>query len=131
MPTSRKKILIIDEEGFCRICSALLETIGYGIETLTHTMTTGEHLSLRLSQKDIGLIITSYPYGHLLLNEIKKRKIPSFILSDTVDGKLMSVLNGLYSSYCMIKPLDYEKFRSVVKEVMSGNFSAQAGYLLV
>jgi hypothetical protein len=94
-------------------------------------MTTGEHLSLRLSQKDIGLIITSYPYGHLLLNEIKKRKIPSFILSDTVDGKLMSVLNGLYSSYCMIKPLDYEKFRSVVKEVMSGNFSAQAGYLLV
>jgi hypothetical protein len=131
MPARRKKILIIDEEGFCRICSALLETIGYGIETLTHSMTTGERLSLRLSRKDIGLIITSYPYGNLLLNEIKKRKIPSFILSDTVDGKLMSVLDGLHSSYCMIKPLDYEKFRTAVKEMMSGNFSAQAGYLLV
>src|SRR3990172_1707826 len=100
MPAAGKKILIIDEEGFGRICAALLEPMGYGIETFTHTI----NLSSRLKQNDIGLIITSYPYGRSLVNEIKKRKIPSFILSDNVDGRLMSVLDGLYNAYCMIKP---------------------------
>ena len=92
MPAGEKKILIIDEEGFARICAALLEPVGYGIETFTHTMTNSETLSSRLKQNNIGLIITSYPYGRSLLNEIKKRKIPSFILSDNIDGRLMKLV---------------------------------------
>jgi len=131
MPAGEKKILIIDEEGFARICAALLEPVGYGIETFTHTMTNSETLSSRLKQNDIGLIITSYPYGRSLLNEIKKRKIPSFILSDNIDGRLMKVLDGLYNAYCMIKPIDYEKFRALVIQIMGSHFAAKTGYVLV
>jgi hypothetical protein len=65
------------------------------------------------------------------LNEIKKRKIPSFILSDNVDGRLMSVLDGLYNAYCMIKPIDYVKFRALVIQIMGSHFAARAGYVLV
>jgi hypothetical protein len=65
------------------------------------------------------------------LSEIKKRKIPSFILSDNIDGRLMSVLDGLHNAYCMIKPIDYEKFRALVTQIMGSHFAAKAGYVLV
>jgi len=131
MAAGGKKILIIDEAGFGRICAALLEPVGYGIETFTHTITNSGNLSSRLKQNDIGLIITSYPYGSSLLNEIKKKKIPSFILSDNVDGRLMSVLDGLHNAHCMIKPIDYEKFRALVIQIMGSHFAARSGYVLV
>jgi len=130
MPAVGKKILIIDEDGFCRICSALLEAAGYGIETFPHPLTNSEKLLSRLDQ-NIGLIITSFPYDDLLLKEIKNRKIPSLILSDNIDRRLMRILDSLHSSYCMIKPIDYEKFRSMVQIVMSGNLIAQEGFSIV
>ena len=130
MPAVGKKILIIDEDRFCRICSALLEAAGYGIETFLHPLTNSEKLLSRLDQ-NIGLIITSFPYDDLLLKEIKKRKIPSLILSDNIDRRLMRILDSLHSSYCMIKPIDYDKFRSMVQIVMSGNFIAQEGFSIV
>jgi len=130
MPAVGKKILIIDEDRFCRICSALLEAAGYGIETFLHPLTNSEKLLSRLD-KNIGLIITNFPLDNLLLKEIKKRKIPSLILSDNIDRRLIRILDNLHSSYCMIKPIDYEKFRSMVQIVMSGNFIAQEGFLIV
>ncbi len=130
MPAGGKKILIIDEEGFCRICSALLEAAGYGIETLPHPMTNSEKLSSRLDQ-NIGLIITSFLHDDYLMKEIKKRRVPSLILSTNIDKKLMRILDSLHSSYCMIKPIDYDKFRSLVQIVMSGNLEAQKGFSIV
>jgi hypothetical protein len=130
MPAVGKKILIIDEDRFCRICSALLEAAGYGIETFLHPLTNSEKLLSQLD-KNIGLIITNFPLDNLLLKEIKKRKIPSLILSDNIDRRLIRILDNLHSSYCMIKPIDYEKFRSMVQIVMSGNFIAQEGFLIV
>jgi hypothetical protein len=130
MPVVGKKILIIDEDGFCCICSALLKAAGYDIETFPHPMTNSEKLLSRLDQ-NIGLIITSFPYDDLLLKEIKKRKIPSMILSGNIDGRLMRILDSLHSSYCMIKPIDFEKFRSMVQIVMSGDLIAQEGFSIV
>jgi hypothetical protein len=93
-------------------------------------MTNSEKLLSRLDQ-NIGLIITSFPYDDLLLKEIKKRKIPSMILSGNIDGRLMRILDSLHSSYCMIKPIDFEKFRSMVQIVMSGDLIAQEGFSIV
>lgn len=130
MPTGGKKILIIDEERFCRICSVLLESAGYRIETIFLPMTNSENLSLQLDQ-NIGLIITSFPHDDFLVTEIKKRKIPSLILSDKIDRKLMRILDSLHSSYCMIKPIDYENFRAMVQKVMGSNLLAQHGFSIV
>lgn len=131
MPASKKKILIIDDRGFCRICSALLKIVGFSMETCTYTMTSGKNPLQRLDHNKIGLIITSYPYSHFMLQEIKKSRIPFIVLSDNIDKKLMRILKGLNNSYCMIKPIDYQKFRELVTEIMNGYSAAKKGFSIV
>lgn len=120
-----KRILIIDESGFSRVCSALLEFEGYGAETVTGVEDLGNWLD------DLGLIITSYPYGSFLFSELGKMEIPVIILSDHINRDLITVLEGFKNSYCMIKPLDYQKFRSLVRQVMGGANEALGGYNIV
>lgn len=123
-----KKILIIDEAGFSRICAAILEFEGYGIEAVTN----GAVPRRAYDQEEYGLIITSYPYCLSLFDEIKRKAIATIILSDHINGELINVLEGFNNSYCMIKPLDYQKFRSLVGQVMSGDLSGvQGGYNIV
>ncbi len=131
MPVSRKKILIIDDKGFCRICCALLRVVGYGMETCAYTMTGGKNPLPSLDHNKIGLIITSYPYSHFILQEIKKSGIPFIILSDNIDNKLISMLKGFTDSYCMIKPIDYRKFRELVTDIMNGQSAAKKGFSIV
>jgi DNA-binding NtrC family response regulator len=121
------KILIIDEAGFSRICSAILEFEGHRAETILNV----NNLESSLNNKEFGLIITSYPYGAFLFEEIKRRNIPTIILSDHISVDLIKVLKSFANSYCMIKPLDYERFRSLVKQVMSEDLSIQEGYNIV
>jgi len=127
MAAQRKRILIIDEHGFSRICSALLDNAGYGAEIARAV----EDLRAGLNTNEYGLVVTSYPYGASLLPEIKKSNLPTIILSDNIDGKLIDILDDFADSYCMIKPLDYEKFKSLVQQVMSGEHKIQEGYNLV
>jgi DNA-binding response OmpR family regulator len=122
-----KKILIFDEHRFARVCSALLESAGYAAEVVT----TRDDLPSALNYEKVGLIITSYPFGAPLFEEIRKRGISTIILSDDFDENLIPVLKDFNNSFCMMKPLDYEKFRSVVREVMSGELHTHGGYHFV
>lgn len=127
MSTENKKILIVDECRFSRICSALLQMLGYG----THTVNGINDLPSALSSRDIGLIVTSYPYGAFLFEEIKKSGIPIIVLSDNIDGKLIRLLNNFNQSYCMVKPVDYDKFRTLVKDVITGAPTMHGGYSIL
>ncbi len=122
-----RKIVIIDEHRFSRVCSALLDSIGYSAETYPAV----NALPSNFDTDEFGLIVLSYPYGNSLIDEVKKKKIPTIILSDNLDGKLISVLSDFDNSYCMIKPLDYEKFRHLVKQVMTGELGRERGYTVV
>lgn len=122
--THGKKVLIIDEAGFSRICSSILESDGFGTETLEDDV----NIASRLNGNEFGLVITSYPYGSLLIKEIEKRKIPTIILSNQINKELINLLECFDKSYCMIKPLDYQKFRSIVNKVMNGDVDIQKGY---
>jgi len=122
-----KRILIIDEDGFARICSAILEHSGYRVDTTMDV----NILPTRLNNNVFGLIITSYPYGAFIFDEIKKRKIPAIILSDAIDVNLINSLEEFDNSYCMVKPVDYEKFRSLVTEVMDNGLNIQGGTTIV
>ena len=119
MNTAKKKILIIDEAGFSRICSAILEKEGYGTDVITDIQCIE---SLAVNYDDFGMVITSYPYGAVLFDEFTKAKIPSLILSDRLNRDLVMILEKFDKSlsHCMIKPLDYTKFRILVKQVMCG-----------
>jgi len=117
MKNYNKKILIVDEAGFCRICSAILENEGYGISSI-HDIRQSD---AALDCKNIGLVITSYPFGAHLLDKLKDNKIPTIVLSDQISNDLMMTLENFDKnlSYCMIKPLDYSKFRTLVNQTMN------------
>ena len=119
-----KSILIVDEHRFSRVCSAILEMVGYGTEMLSQT----HDLPSKLNRDSVGLVVTSYPYGEPLFDEIKKSNIPTIILSDNIDGNLINILSSYSNSYCMVKPVDYDKFRQLVKQVISGEAVPQGGY---
>lgn len=113
----KKKILIVDEAGFSRICAAILEKEGYGTSAIADV----RQLDIELLNYDnFGLVITSYPYGAFLFDHLKTLGIPTIILSDHMNRDLLMSLEHFDKSmsYCMIKPLDYNKFRTLVNQTM-------------
>jgi DNA-binding NtrC family response regulator len=58
MPPS-KRILIIDEDGFSKICSAILIDEGYK----TKMAVSEEDAAQCISDNGISLIVSSYPYA--------------------------------------------------------------------
>jgi DNA-binding NtrC family response regulator len=119
MGTIMKKILIVDEAGFSRICSAILEKEGYGTDAICDI----HKIDSMMNYSDFGLVITSYPFGAFLLEKLKHARIPTIILSDHMNRDLITTLEHLDKSlsYCMIKPLDYNKFRTLVNQTMRGD----------
>jgi hypothetical protein len=63
------------------------------------------------------MIIASYPFGYFLFKEIKEINLPTIILTDQINREIMNILKSLPNSYCMIKPIDYDRFRNLVKEI--------------
>ena len=119
---------MIDNPEFSRSCAAALEFEGYDI----HTVTDSGCIHEKLDSGEFGLIITSYPYGKAFFEEIKKKSIATIILSDHVNGELISILEKFDNCYCMIKPVDYEKLRSLVRQMMNGDLiDIQGGYNIV
>jgi DNA-binding NtrC family response regulator len=125
--TKTKKILIIDEYGFSRICSAILMNGGYQTDVVTQAA----DLSKKLKSSSFGLIVTSYPFGIAIFDSLHKMNIPIIILSDAIDERLMNILNDFQNSCCMIKPLDYDKFKGMVKQAVEGSFAFEGGYSIV
>jgi len=123
METMKKKILICDEAGFSRICSAILEKEGYG----TNAICDVHQIDSTINYNDFGLVITSYPFGMYLLEKLKQARIPTIILSDHINRELIMTLEHFDKSYshCMIKPLDYNKFRTLVNQTMRGYGESQ------
>jgi DNA-binding NtrC family response regulator len=119
MGAMKKKILIVDEAGFSRICSAILEKEGYGTSSICDV----HKIDSTMNYNDFGLVITSYPFGAFLLEKLKHARIPTIILSDHMNRELMMTLEHFDKSLscCMIKPLDYNKFRTLVNQTMRGD----------
>ncbi len=115
MSAPAKNILILDEARFSRVCSAILELEGYSADSVAD----GEDLQKQLEMKQVDLIIASYPLGVSLLDSLQRRDIPTIVLSDHISKDLIWSLGSFANSYCMIKPLDYDKFRSLVNQVVN------------
>jgi DNA-binding NtrC family response regulator len=112
-----KKVLIIDESSFSRVCSALLQEDGHKTEILEDT----GNLLPKAGDKEFGLLITSYPFCHSLFEKLRNMSLPTIVLTDHLNRSLINFLEECNNSYCMVKPLDYQKFRSVVKQIVNGN----------
>jgi len=127
METMKKKILIIDEMRFSRICSAILEKDGYETSSVTDV----RQVDSKFNYHEYELLVTSYPFCTVILEDLIHVGIPTIILSDNINRDLMTTLDHLDKtlSHCMIKPIDYNKFRSIVKQILSSNRSAGTGFV--
>lgn len=127
MPMERDTILIIDEAGFSRVCSAILEAEGYCAQTIPHESPVVQPVF----NDEIGLVITSYPYGSRFFEELYRFSLPIIVLTDHISKELISALEGFENSICLMKPLDYQKFTKLVKQMMAGTHTSQGGYSIV
>lgn len=122
MTGANRKILIIAEEKFSRICTAMLKFVGYTAENIT----CADSLPKDINNNEFGLIIISYPYGTYFFNKIKIN-ISIIVLADQIDKDLMSRLDSVRNYCCMIKPIDYEKFKHVVNKFMGNGMEVYEG----
>jgi DNA-binding NtrC family response regulator len=123
---SQKKILIIDEDGFSKICAAILNNEGYE----TRCAIPGEDVIAGISRDDLSLIVSSYPYALPYLTSGVIKDIPVIILSDEINGDLIEVMRNLKNSVCMVKPLDFERFKYVVRGIVNGYLNLSGGNII-
>jgi DNA-binding response OmpR family regulator len=122
------KILIIEETGFLRVCSSMLEAEGFRTEAITSVV---DDSVCSLEHQDPNLVITSYPYGTFIFEKLKQLTVPVIVLSDNISEDIINLLQGFRISYCMTKPLDYSKFKMLVRELMKGDSEQYAGYSIL
>lgn len=84
-----------------------------------------------VKKTDYDLIITSYPFCVTVFDMLKAIGLPTIILSDQINKELINTLQGFNNSYCMIKPLDFEKFRSLVNQIAGSNLVIEDGYKII
>jgi DNA-binding NtrC family response regulator len=127
MGMSCEKILIVDDAGFSRVCSAILETEGFDVTTISIT----DNPSYKPNLEECTLVITSYLNELSFLDEIQKLALPVIVLADHLSRELLVLLEDVEKSYCMIKPLDYRKLVILVRQLMNGELSSRGGYNIV
>lgn len=123
----RSTILIVDEAGFSRICSSILAGEGIHAE---YIMCEDWGVSTCFIKK-ISLLITSYPYGTSILRMMNGLAVPVIVLADYTGRDIIDILQRLENSYCMVKPINYERFTLLVKNLLSETSLHHGGYSIV
>lgn len=118
MKTRPGKILLVEETGFLRVCSSILETEGFAVEAITAA---DDNWASRVSLYDCTLVILNYPYGKFISEEIRNLALPVIVLSDHISEEILCMLERFEKSYCLVKPLDYTKFKNLVRQLMNGD----------
>jgi len=110
-----KRVLIYDEAGFSRVCSAILASEGCRTDVIDEQHAMPE----LLNRQEAGVFVTSYPYGAFMLDAVKKLRLPAIVLYDNLDEQFVDMVLANENIYCMIKPLDYSKFKGLVKSLLN------------
>jgi hypothetical protein len=120
-------VLIIDEIGFARVCSAFIEAEGF--HARTHAEAVGDFQAP--PHGVFCLVITSFNHAVAFSAEIKKLGLPTIVLADHLSHSLITLLEDFDNSYGMIKPLDYRKFIALVRQIIHGEKACCGGYSIV
>ena len=86
---------------------------------LVHRLQDAGLIDLADNLEAFGLVVTSYPYGAQVLEILKESELPLLVLSDSLSDTLLSRLKKIRNSCCMVKPLDYDKFNSFVRQTLT------------
>ena len=121
-----KKILIIDEDGFLKVCSAILNDEGYQIELAVSMEEAVQHVS----NNGISLIVSSYPYALPFLKSQIVKEIPVIVLSNDLSNDLIEIMKCIRNSICLVKPLDFDRFRYIIHGILNGYLNLSGGNII-
>ena len=121
-----KRILILDEDGFSRVCSAILIDEGYKTQMAVST----EDAAQCISDNGISLIVSSYPYALSFLRSNSVKEIPTIVLSNEINNDLLDIMRQFKNSICMVKPLDFERFKYLVRGIINGYLNFSGGNVI-
>ncbi|MBI5055407.1 MAG: hypothetical protein HZB61_02135 [Nitrospirae bacterium] len=124
--SNAKKILILDENGFSKVCSAILNDEGYQ----TTLAISSEEAAKFVSANGISLIVSSYPYALPFLKSKLIKDIPTIVLSDELNSDLLEVMKRIKNSICLVKPLDFERFKYIVCGIINGYLNISGGNII-
>ncbi|MBI4847317.1 MAG: hypothetical protein HY808_01885 [Nitrospirae bacterium] len=124
--SNTKKILILDESGFSKVCSAILNDKGYQ----TTLAISSEEAAKFVSANGISLIVSSYPYALPLLRSKAIKDIPTIVLSDELSSELIETMKRIRNSVCFVKPLDFERFKYIVHGIINGYLNLSGGNII-
>ena len=124
--SSAKRILIVDEDGFSKVCSAILNDEGYQ----TRQAISEEEAIRHISTNGISLIVSSYPFAVSFLKSSRLRDIPTIVLSDEFNSDLIEVMKCIKNSICLVKPLDFERFKYIVRGIINGYLNLSGGNII-
>jgi hypothetical protein len=110
-----KNILVVDEQRFGKICTALVELNGYDSEWASGC----EDDFYQRDFERYDLVITSYPYGRLTLGSLVGKKVSLLVLSDFACEDLMRAVEDNPNFYCLVKPVDFSCFNNVVGNLIT------------
>jgi DNA-binding NtrC family response regulator len=121
-----KKILILDENGFSKVCSAILNDEGYQ----TKLAISSEEAEQCVTDDCISLIVSSYPYACSFLKSKIVKDIPVIVLSDEFNNELIEVIKRIKNSVCLVKPLDFDRFKYIVRGIINGYLNISGGNII-
>ncbi len=124
--SSSKEILIIDEDGFSKVCSAILNGEGYRTRLALST----QEAVRCISDDGISLIVSSYPYAQSFLQSTMAKEVPTIVLSDEFNNELIEIVKGIKNSICLVKPLDFERFKYIVHGILNGYLNLSGGNII-
>lgn len=123
---SPKTILIVDEDGFSRVCSAILSDEGYSTKLADSVEEAAHHIV----NDGISLIVSSYPYAISVLKAGILKDIPIVVLSDELNNDLIDIIKGFRNAVCLLKPLDFDRFKYIVRGMMNGYLNLSGGNIV-
>lgn len=126
MNNGERGILIIDEDGFSRVCTAMLKKEGYR----TIIPVSLAEAKGYISSVDISLIILSYSYAGEILEEGVIGDIPTLVLVEQLSEDVMGALMKLKKGICMLKPVDFERFRSIIRRIINGEINLSGSNII-
>jgi DNA-binding NtrC family response regulator len=124
--SSLKKILIIEEDGFSKICSAILRDEGYQ----TSFAVSAKEAVRVVSENGISLIVSGYSQVQSLLQLRIIHDIPKIVLSDELNNDLIETMKQIGNSICLLKPLDFERFKYIVHGIINGYLNISGGNII-
>jgi len=82
------------------------------------------------SNDNVALIVSNYAHVRSLVKSPLFSDIPKIILTNEFNKELIEDMKLIKNSICLVKPLDFERFRYIVCGIMNGYVNVTGGNII-